>query len=174
MTDYPRDQLPYRPCAGIVLFNRDGDVFVGKRVDQPSSAWQLPQGGIENGEPPRAAALRELQEETGARSVTVLAEASKWLTYELPHELAGKVWNGKYRGQRQKWFAMRFTGDEREINPANVKNPEFSTWRWAPLDDLPSLAVPFKRHIYEAIVAEFAIHAVSVGGTRRTILGERH
>ncbi len=164
MTDHPRNQLPYRPCAGIALFNREGNVFVGKRLNQPGSAWQLPQGGIEKEELPRAAALRELEEETGARSVTVLAEASKWLTYELPDELIGKVWNGKYRGQRQKWFAMQFTGEEEEINPENVQHPEFSSWRWASLVDLPYLAVPFKRHIYEAIALEFAIHAVPVRG----------
>ena len=164
MTDHPQEKLPYRPCAGIVLFNREGNVFVGKRLNQLGSAWQLPQGGIQKDELPRAAALRELEEETGARSVTVLAEASKWLTYELPDELIGNVWNGKYRGQRQKWFAMQFTGDEEEINPANVQHPEFSTWRWAHLDDLPRLAVPFKRNIYAAIALEFAIHAVPMRG----------
>ena len=165
MTDNPRNRLPYRQCTGIVLFNREGNVFVGKRLDETGSAWQLPQGGIEKEEAPRTAALRELEEETGARSVTVLAEASKWLTYELPDELIGKVWNGKYRGQRQKWFAMQFTGDEEEINPANVQHPEFSTWRWACLDDLPRLAVPFKRNIYAAIALEFAIHSVAMRGT---------
>ena len=164
MTDHPRDRLPYRQCAGIVLFNREGNVFVGKRLDQTGSAWQLPQGGIEKEEAPRTAALRELEEETGARSVTVLAEASKWLTYELPDELIGRVWSGKYRGQRQKWFAMQFTGDEEEIDPANVHHPEFSTWRWARLDDLPRLAVPFKRNIYAAIALEFASHAVPMRG----------
>lgn len=164
MTDNPRNRLPYRQCAGIVLFNREGNVFVGKRLDETGSAWQLPQGGIEKEEPPRTAALRELEEETGARSVTVLAEASKWLTYELPDELIGKVWNGKYRGQRQKWFAMQFIGDEGEINPASVQHPEFSTWRWARLNDLPRLAVPFKRNIYAAIALEFAIHAVPIRG----------
>ncbi|MBN08599.1 MAG: RNA pyrophosphohydrolase [Rhodospirillaceae bacterium] len=164
MTDHPRNRLPYRQCAGIVLFNREGNVFVGKRLDQTGSAWQLPQGGIEKEEAPRTAALRELEEETGARSVTVLAEASKWHTYELPDELIGKVWNGKYRGQRQKWFAMQFIGDEEEINPASVQHPEFSTWRWARLNDLPRLAVPFKRNIYAAIALEFAIHAVPIRG----------
>ena len=165
MTHHQPDQLPYRLCAGIVLFNGEGNVFVGKRVDQADAAWQLPQGGIERNEAPRAAALRELAEETGAQSVTILAESSEWLTYDLPYELAGKVWNGKYRGQKQKWFAMQFTGDEGEINPANVQHPEFSTWRWVPLNDLPQLAVPFKRHIYETISAEVAILAAEVKDT---------
>ena len=166
MTNRPPDQLPYRPCAGIVLFNGEGNVFVGKRVDQSGTAWQLPQGGIGKDEAARAAALRELEEETGVSSVKVLAETSDWLTYDLPLELAGKVWDGKYRGQRQKWFAMQFMGDEGEINPARVQHPEFSTWRWANFDDLPRLAVPFKRRIYEVIVLEFASHAARLKGTR--------
>lgn len=146
--------LPYRPCVGIALFNRDGLVFAAERIDTPG-AWQMPQGGIDKGEEPRAAALRELEEEIGTRSAEIIGESADWLTYDLPPELVGKVWKGKYRGQRQKWFALRFTGRDADIDIV-TKHPEFKAWRWLALADLPDLIVPFKRAVYEAVAREFA------------------
>lgn len=146
--------LPYRPCVGIALFNRDGLVFAAERIDTPG-AWQMPQGGIDKGEEPRAAALRELEEEIGTNAGEIVAETAGWLTYDLPPELLGKVWKGKYRGQKQKWFAIRFTGGDADIDIV-TRHPEFKAWRWVALADLPSLIVPFKRAVYESVVREFA------------------
>lgn len=152
----PRDisALPYRLGVGIMLFNRGGDVFVARRIDTKADAWQMPQGGIDEGEAPRAAALRELEEEIGTANAMVLAESRDWHAYDLPAEIRGKVWGGRYRGQKQKWFAARFLGRDEEINLATA-HPEFCAWRWAPLHDLPSLIVPFKRPLYAALVDEF-------------------
>lgn len=147
--------LPYRPCVGIMLINPAGLVFVGQRLDNMVEAWQMPQGGIDEGEAPEQAALRELGEEIGTEKAEIIAESADWLTYDLPHELVPKVWKGRYRGQRQKWYAMRFTGTDRDID-INTKHPEFAAWRWAPHHELPGLIVPFKRALYEAVVAEFA------------------
>ena len=147
----------YRPCAGAVLFNADGKVFMGRRADQESDAafaWQLPQGGIDPGEAPEAAARRELWEETGIRSVTLLAEAPDWLTYDFPPTVLGKKFN-KYKGQAQRWFAYRFDGTADEVNLEAAGHAEFSTWDWRPLKDIPRLIVPFKRPVYEAIVQAF-------------------
>ncbi|MEQ1611394.1 MAG: RNA pyrophosphohydrolase [Hyphomicrobiaceae bacterium] len=157
-------KLGYRLNVGIMVLNRDGLVWVGSRKDTPADPegpgawWQMPQGGIDEGEDPAKAALRELWEETGMRTVTPLAESKDWLTYDLPAELIGKAWGGKYRGQRQKWFAMRFEGEETEINivPEPGHAVEFVAWRWAKAADLPSLIVPFKRDVYTQILAEFA------------------
>ena len=162
MTSY--DKLPYRPCVGVMLLNRDGHVFVGQRVgDNPEHVdlthkWQMPQGGIDDGEDPWAAAVRELYEETNVRSVKRLAEAPDWLHYDLPKEVAKQVWKGRYRGQTQKWFAMRFTGDESEIDIAapGGHKPEFIAWRWEPMQNLPELVIPFKRPVYERVVDAFA------------------
>jgi putative (di)nucleoside polyphosphate hydrolase len=161
----PIDELPYRPCVGIVLLNREGLVFVGRRradrgADQIAEgyAWQMPQGGIDSGETPYDAALRELYEETGVRSVSLLAEAPEWYAYDLPSAVAGRAWRGRYRGQTQKWFAFRFTGPDEEIDiehPGGHK-PEFEAWRWERLGRLPSLIIPFKRPVYERVVAAFA------------------
>lgn len=155
--------LPYRPCVGLVVFNRGGLAFIGRRIDGPehvdlAHAWQLPQGGIDVGEEPWPAALRELREETNIRSVERLGEIAEWLSYDIPTDLIGQAWNGRYRGQTQKWFAVRFTGKESEIDivhPGGAHEPEFSAWRWEPLQNIPELVVPFKRPVYDRVVAEF-------------------
>lgn len=146
----------YRRCAGVMLANRDGRVFVGQRLDSSSEAWQMPQGGIDKGEDAEAAALRELFEETGVRAdlVDIVARSADEHFYDLPDHLIGKMWGGKYRGQRQHWFLMRFKGDDSDIDIA-TKHQEFRSWRWADLDELEALIVPFKRTLYRAIVAEF-------------------
>ena len=149
--------LPYRPCAGIMLANKAGKVFVGQRIDNPDSdAWQMPQGGIDKGEDAEAAALRELEEETGVPSdkVTIVASSKEELFYDLPPELLGKIWGGKYCGQRQRWFLMRFEGEDEDID-ITTRHAEFRAWRWADPEELPQLIVPFKRKLYRDIVEEF-------------------
>lgn len=157
--------LPYRPCVGLCVFNGAGKVFLGRRIGGPEHvdavhSWQLPQGGIDKGENPYEAALRELYEETSIRSVTKLAEVEDWLSYDLPGRIAGEAWKGKYRGQTQKWFALRFTGEEAEIDIARpaggAHEPEFDAWRWERPSLLPGLIVPFKRAVYERVVEDFA------------------
>ena len=147
-------RLPYRPCVGIVLFNPRGEVFVAQRLDNPGPAWQMPQGGIDDGEDPLIAARREMLEEIGTDKATLLAESRGWLHYDLPIDLVPKIWKGRFRGQRQKWFAFRFDGTDRDIN-IETDTPEFSAWRWVDFDTVPELIVPFKRHIYQDVVAEF-------------------
>lgn len=169
MTTPPnRDSLPYRDCVGIALFNRQGDVFIGRRrgeSDPEQSAeqgapWQMPQGGIDKGEDPIKAALRELHEETSVTTVSLLAEAPEWIYYDLPDDLLGKALKGKYRGQRQRWFAFAFTGQDSEIDvlsPGGGKHPaEFDAWRWEKLERTPSLIVPFKKDAYDKIVDAFS------------------
>lgn len=148
--------LPYRPCAGAMLINRRGEVFVGQRLDTPSPAWQMPQGGIDSGETPQQAALRELHEETGvaAELVEVIGETTNWLRYDFPPEIIARISKGRYRGQEQKWVLMRFHGDDAQINIATA-HPEFSAWRWLPADQLVKHIVPFKRQVYEQILLEF-------------------
>ena len=153
------DKRPYRRCVGITLFNRFGHVFVAQRIDQKAIAWQMPQGGIEKDENPREAALRELEEEIGTSDVRVLGETRDWHSYDLPRHLADKIWAGRYRGQIQKWFAMEYLGKDSAINTSGVKNPEFSEWRWVEPVILPSLAVKFKKEIYQTIVNEFSLLA---------------
>ena len=148
-------ELPYRPCVGMMLFNRAGKIFVGKRIDQSVEAWQMPQGGIDQGEDPKAAALRELEEEIGTRNVAVLREHKDWLTYELPPDLIGFAWEGRYRGQRLKWFALRFLGGDSEIE-LKTHHPEFSEWKWVDADELLRLIVPFKRETYAKVVTAFS------------------
>jgi putative (di)nucleoside polyphosphate hydrolase len=157
------DDLPYRPCVGIMLLNKDGLVFLGRRIGGPEHVdaehvWQMPQGGIDPGEETWAAAQRELFEETNIRSIERLGEVADWLIYDIPRTVAGRSWKGRYRGQKQKWFAARFTGEDSDINvesPGGHKQ-EFSTWRWEPMKNLPGLIVPFKRPVYERVVEEFA------------------
>jgi putative (di)nucleoside polyphosphate hydrolase len=147
----------------MCVLNRQGLVFIGRRIDGPehvdaTHVWQMPQGGVDPGEDTYKAALRELYEETNIRSVEKLGEIPEWLTYDIPRDIVGHAWGGKYRGQTQKWYALRFNGDDREINiatPAGGHEPEFVEWRWEPMRNLPDLVVPFKRPIYERVVAEF-------------------
>jgi putative (di)nucleoside polyphosphate hydrolase len=162
-----RESMPYRDCVGVAVFNADGEVLIGRRKpeDDPEassafgSPWQMPQGGMDKGETPLETAHRELYEETSVRSVRLLAEAPDWIYYDLPEEALGVALHGRYRGQRQRWFAFAFTGDDSEIDvtaPGGGAFPaEFDQWRWAPLHRLPELVVPFKRSAYEQVVAAF-------------------
>lgn len=157
MTDL-KNALPYRPCVGVMLVNGDGKAFVGKRIDnKEGDAWQMPQGGMDDGEDVLAAAFRELGEETGVTSdsAVLLARSKEELLYDLPDELIGKLWGGKYRGQRQFWLLMRFTGTDTEINLEAHDPPEFCEWRWVDPEHLPDLIVPFKKRVYRAVLEEF-------------------
>jgi putative (di)nucleoside polyphosphate hydrolase len=147
--------LPYRPCVGLMVLNRDGKIFVGKRIDQSIESWQMPQGGIDPGETPRETALRELGEEIGTSKVEFLREHPDWLTYDLPPHLIGIAWKGQYRGQKLKWFAVRLVGTDADIN-LKTEHQEFSDWKWADIGDLLGLIVPFKREIYAKVIAAFS------------------
>ena len=152
--------LPYRPCVGAALFNAKGEVWVGKRIlkvnDESRSIWQMPQGGIEAGEPPNVAVIRELEEETGVCDVEFIAETSEWLKYDLPKHLIGRAWNGMYQGQIQKWFALKYHGDDESFCLNKHENPEFCQWKWIALEELVEIAVYFKRDIYRAVVQQFS------------------
>lgn len=154
-------KLPYRPCVGIMLLNSSNKVWIGRRAmkrsvqqDEPGS-WQMPQGGIDEGEDPLPAALRELEEETGISDVEVIGQTEDWLTYDLPEHLVGKALKGKYCGQKQKWFAMRYLGDDSAIDLSKAEDDEFDDWRWEDAAELPGLIIEFKRPVYEQVVASF-------------------
>ena len=156
MTRPTREDLPYRACAGVVLVNADGHVFAGRRIDHDQGAWQMPQGGIDEGETPRDAALRELEEETGVSRdlVEIEGETDDWLLYDLPDALLGRIWKGKYRGQRQKWLLCRFRGQDGDID-IDTAHPEFSAWTWMQPGELVEQIVPFKRDVYEQVFRSF-------------------
>ena len=153
------ENLPYRANVGVMLLSKSGDVFVAQRLEHYANAWQMPQGGIDPGEGPAEAALRELEEETGINSskVVILAETQNWIPYELPPDLIPKLWNGKYRGQKQKWFLMRFLGEDTDID-IETEEPEFSSWKWIAPSALPDAIVPFKRDVYVAVLEAFQSH----------------
>lgn len=146
--------LPYRPCVGIMLLNKENMVFVGRRIDARSEAWQMPQGGIDEGENAAQAAMRELKEEVGTDKAEIMAESKELYSYDLPKNLIPVLWGGKYRGQQQRWFAMRFLGVDSDIDIA-TEHQEFCEWRWVSMKELPAIIVPFKRDVYSAIVEEF-------------------
>ncbi len=151
-TQSMQDEKRYRPCVGLMLLNTRDEVFVGRRIDHPSNYWQMPQGGIEQGEEPLQAAWREMGEEIGSRNASLLAEHAEWLCYDLPRELSATLWDGRYCGQRQRWFLFRFLGADEELSVA-TQQPEFSQWRWLALESLADTIVPFKREVYSSVVS---------------------
>ena len=159
MTPEEIAKLPYRPCVGIMIINKDGLVFVANRIDSPKSGWQMPQGGIEEGEEPRDALFRELGEETGLEPsmVSLVAECADWISYDLPEGRVQQHWNGRYRGQTQKWFLLRFNAEDDQIN-IDTDEPEFSEWRWQDPSELPGNVIPMKQKTYAAVLAEFSPH----------------
>lgn len=154
MNDFPYAHLPYRSGVGILLFNPAGKVFVGQRIDNRTEAWQMPQGGVDDGETPEQAALRELEEEVGTAKAEIIAKSAAPYRYDLPAELIPQLWKGRFRGQEQHWFAMKFLGTDADIN-IQTAHPEFRAWKWADLAEVPDLIVPFKRQLYVELVAEF-------------------
>jgi putative (di)nucleoside polyphosphate hydrolase len=157
------NDLPYRSGVGLMLFNTAGQVFVARRIDTEAEAWQMPQGGVDDGETPEDAALRELEEEIGTNKAEIIAATADWIRYDLPPDLIGKAWKGRFRGQKQKWYALRYLGTDADINLA-TDHPEFNAWRWVPFDQLVDLVVPFKRDLYRAVVEEFRAIAEDLAG----------
>ena len=160
--------LPYRKGVGAVIFNNFGLVWLGHRISDPANKitnyWQMPQGGIDNNETPEVAVLREVKEETGTGRVKIIDQVSGWVDYDLPENLMGVAWNGRFRGQKQLWFALRFTGNDADFNLTATQNPEFSEWRWAELPSLPDLIVPFKKSLYIQLVTEFKLWPDKIRG----------
>lgn len=163
----PKRGRPYRKGVGAVLFDRRGRVLIARRINTPGEAWQLPQGGLDAGESPRRAVLRELAEEIGTARARIIGECRRWLAYDLPPPLARRAWGGRYRGQKQKWFALRFLGRDSDIRLDTDGHPEFVAWKWARLEDLPGLIVAFKRPVYRALVDEFRRFAKPAKSPRR-------
>lgn len=159
MPKFTPDDRPYRPGVGIVLFNPFGHIFVAERLDNPG-AWQMPQGGIDEGEDLETAVFREMEEEIGTRNARILGMMEEWLHYEFPERTAAKLWNGKYRGQKQKWIALEFLGTDADINLMAHTHPEFSRWQWVALPQLLDFAVPFKRNVYAQVIDAFRHHAI--------------
>jgi len=162
----PQPKHGYRKGVGVVLLNNEGKVFVASRIDTPGEQWQMPQGGLDKGEEPLTAAMRELEEEIGTAHARIVAETAGWLTYDLPDELKGRIWRGKYAGQTQKWYAAEFLGTDADID-LETEHPEFDRFRWVDAIDLPRLIVPFKRALYEAILHCFAETIEALGGRAR-------
>lgn len=154
MTPEDIAKLPYRPCVGLMILNRENRVFVAKRIDMRTEAWQMPQGGIDEGEDAREAVMREMLEEIGTNNAEIIAESPLWMKYELPEHLVPQLWEGKYRGQKQKWFVLRFMGEDSDIN-IQTDVPEFSEWKWVEMDILPDVIVPFKQALYRDLVETF-------------------
>lgn len=151
----------YRPGVGMIIFNKQGFVFVAERLDNPG-AWQMPQGGIDEGEDPEIAVFREMEEEIGTRNARIMAMMDEWMYYDIPERTAQKLWGGKYKGQRQKWIALEFLGDDYEIDLEAFDHPEFKRWKWVPITELLDYVVPFKRKVYERVVKEFYDHALEL------------
>lgn len=156
----PYAERPYRPCVGICLVNDEGKIFAGKRLDNRAEAWQMPQGGIDEGEDPKTACFREMGEEIGTQKASYITEHSAWLDYDIPEALANKLWDGTYRGQTQKWMLLRYMGDDSDINIA-TQEPEFAEWQWMDPEMLISVAVPFKKDVYREIISSFKSHFTS-------------
>lgn len=148
------DLLPYRPGVGMMIINKEKMIFVAKRMDTKIQAWQMPQGGIDIGETPSKAAMREMEEEIGTAKGQIIAESKNWYSYDIPKFLIHKLWNGNYKGQRQKWFLIEYTGSDSDIN-LRTQNPEFTEWRWAHLKELPEIIIPFKKRLYDSVIKEF-------------------
>jgi len=161
-------KLPYRPSVGLMILNSNLEVFVGRRIDSKQEAWQMPQGGIDEGELPSESVKREMLEEIGTNKADILAETKQWYNYDLPSYLISKLWNGKYRGQRQKWFLLKFLGNDSEINIENI-HPEFIEWKWVKIEDLPQIIVPFKKQLYISVIEEFRDVILDLKNAKRMI-----
>ncbi len=159
-------KLPYRASVGLMILNSKLEVFVGRRIDSKTEAWQMPQGGIDEGETPEIAVLREMKEEVGTNNAEILATTKEWYHYDIPNYLVNKLWNGKYRGQRQKWFLLNYLGNDGEININNSQHREFTDWKWVKIEELPQIIVPFKKNLYIAVIEEFRDILIKLKGKR--------